>query len=352
MSVENLERETTDVALVAVPQGEDAFRLFTAKETAPADRILAMVRSKIDAFKAKLPDATTPSGRKEIASFAFKIAKSKTAIEEVGAALAKEAKDIPKRIDANRKHIKDTLDAWRDEVRQPVTDWENAEEARVNAIKDRLAAVQREIDDREERTAQYLKDTLADIADIDCDDEAAFGEYSGAAAELKAQAIEILTGRVAAAERREAEAAELARLRAESEARAKKDREEQIAREAAEKAKQEVLAAARAAEAAASQREAELKAAVAKAAEDKRLAEERAVKAAQEAKEQAERAIREKQEAEDRERQAREASTKHRAAINRAALQALVDGRIDEATAKNVIKLIASGKVPNVTISY
>lgn len=355
MSVETLERDTTDVALVPVPQGDDAYKLFTAKDTAGADRILAIVRAKIDAFKTNIPDATTASGRKEIASFAFKIAKSKTAIEEVGAAIAKDAKDIPKRIDANRKRFKDTLDAWRDEVRQPVTDWEAAEEDRINAIKSDLAELQGTIDDPDwpSRTAEVLGDRLKEIerdfADVS---EARFGEYAGAATELKAKAIEVLNGRVTAAEKREAEAAELERLRAEAAERERKDREAEIARNAAENAKREAEAKAEAERLAAQKREDDLKAAAAKAEEDKRLAEERAINAAREAKEAAEREAKARQEQEEVDRRKREADTAHKKRINRVAIEALVAVGVGEETAKTVIKMIATGKVPNVTISY
>lgn len=355
MTTDTIDRESTDIALVPVPEGQDAYALFTAKNTAEADRVLKLVRAKIDAFKSDMPSAETASGRKEIASFAFKIAKSKTAIEEVGAALAKEAKEIPKRIDANRKHIKDTLDAWRDEVRQPVTDWEKAEEERIDRIKDNLAELTGTIDDQMwmTRSSEILRERIDDIerdfADVS---EGRFGEYASAAAELKTKAIEVLRERIAVADKREAEAAELARLRAEAEERAKRDREDQIAREAAEKAKREAEEKAKAAEAAAAQREADLKAAVAKAAEDKRIAEERAVKAAQEAKEQAMREAKEREIALERERKAREADKAHRAAVNRTALDALTAGGIPEELGRTVITLIATGKVPSVVINY
>jgi hypothetical protein len=64
---------------------------------------------------------------------------------------------------------------------------------------------------------------------------------------------------------------------------------------------------------------------------------------------------REAQEKADREAaemRAREADQKHRAAVNRAALQALVDGGIAEDIGKAVIKLIIAKAVPAVSISY
>ena len=351
--IDTIERDET--ALITVPEGQDAYALFTAKSTTGADKLLGMVRAKVDAFKAELPDVNTASGRKQIASFAFKIAKSKTAIEEVGAELAKDAKELPKRIDANRKHIKDTLDAWRNEVRQPVTDWEKAEEARVNRIKGDLAELQHTIDDPDwiNRSSEGMRDRIgqieSDYADVS---EDRFGEYAGAADELKAKALAVLTERIAAAEKREAEAAELARLRAEAEERARKDREAEIAREAAEKAKREAEAKAEAERLAAQKREDDLKAAAAKAEQDRKDAEERAANAEREAREKAEREAKAKADAEEAERKRREQDRAHRAAINNAALAAFVENGLSEDVARQVVTLLASRAIPHVSILY
>jgi hypothetical protein len=352
MTTETIERDA-ETALIAVPHGEDAYALFTSKNSSAADKVLRLVRAKIDAFKSDLPSIETASGRKAIASFAHKIAKSKTAIEEVGKELAAEAKDIPRRIDANRKHIRDTLDAWRDEVRQPVTAWEAAEEDRINRIKSDLAEIEGTINDPEwmHRSSECLRDRLGELERQEIT-EAAFNEYTGAAEELKAKAITTLTERVSIAEKREAEAAELARLRADAEARAKKDREEQIAREAADKARRDAEAKAEAERMAAQKREADLKAAAEKSEQNRKDAEERAANAEKAAKERAEREAREAREREEAEQRRREANKAHKAKINRAAVAAFVSNGIDEETAKTVVKLIATGSVPFVSISY
>lgn len=69
-------------------------------------------------------------------------------------------------------------------------------------------------------------------------------------------------------------------------------------------------------------------------------------------------AKRAKQEAEHKiatealERSRREADREHRGSINRTAMTALVDGGVDEVTAKKVVTLIAAGSVPAVSIHY
>lgn len=341
----------TDTELVVVPEVKDALAIYSAKDAKGIEPLLSHVRGKIDAFMKSRPGVETAGGRDEIRSFAFKVAKAKTALEKVGKTLADEQKDIPKRIDATRRRINDTLDQWRDEVRKPLTDWEQAEEDRVNRIKASLAEFQGVIDDQQERSSEAIRDRLDEVK-REALTEQFYGDYIGAAVELRDKAVQALEVKLAATEKREAEAAELARLRAEDEARKRREREEQIAREAAERAKREAEIKAeqekRQAEAAA---KAEREAAERKILEA-RLATEAAEKRAADAearvrREAEEKAAREKAEAESRER-----DKKHRAAINNAALQAFVDGGISATAAKKAVELIASRAIPSVSISY
>lgn len=336
---------STDTQLVTIPKA-NALEIFTTPEM--VDPILARIRKQIDDFT---PDLSTASGRKAIASIAYKVAQSKTYLDGVGKQLADEQKEIPKRIDASRKRIRDTLDAWKDEVRKPLTDWETAENARVNKIKADLAELQGIIDDRTERSAETVRDRLVAVK-AEAITEERWNEYAGAAAELKDKAIAALETALAAAEKRDAEAAELARLRAESaerervEAAAKAEaqykenvRKAAEAAAAAEKAKAE--SAARAAQQEAERKEREHKAAL-------EAAERRALEAAAKAKAEVEEAARR----ELAEKAKREADREHRATINRAALSAFVENGLADAVAKQVVTLIAAGSIPAVSINY
>jgi colicin import membrane protein len=316
--------EILDRDLIALPLPQDALTVFTTDGAIKP--YLARIREAIDAFEG---DASTEEGRKAIKSMAFKVAKAKTALEAEGKRLADEQKEIPKKIDATRKLIKDTLDAWRDEVRKPVDEYEAAEEARENAIKAKLAKLQAPLDDRDVHHSQYLRDWLGDIRAVETT-EAAFAHFAGAAAELKADAIAVLEMRIGEAEKHEAEQAELEALRAEKAERDKRDRE------AAIKAEGEREAAAKA--------DAAIKAAQAAAEDAERRAQEAAAKA--------QRDLDAKAAAEKAEAEKREANKKHRAKINNEALAALVAAGITEDVAKSVVMLIASKAVPHVSISY
>ena len=130
---EQAKTETTQAQLVVI-EPTTAVALFTEGEGVEA--MLADIRKQATSL---VPDLSTAKGRKEIASIAFSVAKTKTYLDGFGKELTDKYKEIPKRIDANRKLIRDTLDALKDEVRAPLTQYEAAEEARVAALQSRLA---------------------------------------------------------------------------------------------------------------------------------------------------------------------------------------------------------------------
>lgn len=63
---------------------------------------------------------------------AHKVARSKTYIDNAGKDLVAELKALPKQIDESRRVVRERLDALKDEVRRPLTEWE-AEQDRIKA---------------------------------------------------------------------------------------------------------------------------------------------------------------------------------------------------------------------------
>ena len=108
--------ETISASVVFVPGG--------------VDTILGKIEAEVRATKT---DISTASGRQAVASLAYKVARSKTALDEMGKELVSELKAKTGAIDAERRTIRDRLDALKDEVRRPLTDWENADKARIEA---------------------------------------------------------------------------------------------------------------------------------------------------------------------------------------------------------------------------
>ena len=105
------------------------------------------VMNGLDAFIAKIreevanapKDISTEAGRKEIASLAYKIAKSKTALVKLGKESVDEYQKIIKSVTAERNRGEAALQEIQDNVRKPLTDWENADKARIKAHEDAIA---------------------------------------------------------------------------------------------------------------------------------------------------------------------------------------------------------------------
>lgn len=274
------------------------------------DAILEKIRRQARALDA---DISTPAGRKAIASLAYKVARSKSLLDQMGKELGLANYNAWKAITAERARIETELDALRDDVRKPLTAWEDAEKARVAGHERALAALSEAPGFYDaENSTDDLRARLNHLENLPARDWQEFAKRAG-----DAVASEIAETKVAlaAAEQREAEAAEAERLAREKAEQAQREHEERIAAEAAERAKREAeaKAAAAAAEAAEKARlereaiEAEKRAAEARArkAEEDRIAAEARAKADAEAaelraQEERDRIDRERQEAEAR----------------------------------------------------
>ncbi|ENC6660112.1 hypothetical protein ABKY47_004650 [Aeromonas hydrophila] len=341
-----------------------AVTLFT--EGDGIDAMLADIRKQAASL---VPDITTVKGRKEIASVAYAVAKTKTYLDGLGKDLTAKYKEIPARIDANRKVIRDTLDALKDEVRAPLTQYEAAESARVEALKARLTR----LDDLGfsasiEIASADLQVMLQEIEQNALDDS--WQELLPQATVAKELAAKRLGETLAARQKYEAEQAELEQLRQKQAEQDRIDRERLIAEQAAEQARREEENRQRLEREAAQHREQEAQR-QAQAAREREEQARRDAEAAEVARQQAEaNAARQAEEAATRaaeqERQRieheqrlkaeedanRAADRAHRGRINSAILMDLMGLGIEEEKAINLIKHIASNKIANLTINY
>ena len=186
-----------------------------------ARKILDAIRNEVSG---EVPDVTTKKGRDRIASLAYKVAKSKTALDSAGKSLADQLNAQLKPINSERKIIRDELDKLKDEVRKPLTDYENAETERVSSIKTRIqwfADICIIDGDDIGISSSRLSERLASVSLVDIDDS--FQEFKSDAVLAKNSATEFLTLTIARTEKLEAEKAELERLRKESEEREKQN---------------------------------------------------------------------------------------------------------------------------------
>lgn len=360
---EQAKTETTQAQLVVI-EPTSAVALFTEGEGVEA--MLADIRKQATSL---VPDLSTAKGRKEIASIAFSVAKTKTYLDGFGKELTDKYKEIPKRIDANRKLIRDTLDALKDEVRAPLTQYEAAEEARVAALQSRLARLN-ELGSYAsiEIAAADLQVMLNEVEQNALDDT--WQELLPQATVAKELAAKRLGEALAARQKYEAEQAELEQLRQKQAEQDRIDRERLIAEQAAEQARREEENRQRLEREAAQHREqeAQRQAQVAQqAAEQARrdseaaeLARQQAeANAARQAEEAAARAaeqerqrIADEQRLKDEEDARRMADRAHQGRINSAILMDLIGMGIEEDKAVTLIKHIANNKIAHLTINY
>ena len=92
------------------------------------DELLEKIRVEAISF---VPDTSTAKGRKEVASMAMKVTKCKPYLDGKGKDIVDELKKQPKLIDAKRKQMRDFLDDLKNNVRDPLTRWEEHEAARI-----------------------------------------------------------------------------------------------------------------------------------------------------------------------------------------------------------------------------
>ena len=323
------------------------------------EQFYAHIKAEIAASE---PDVSTDAGRKKIKSLAYKITRSKTAIDEAGKSLTEEWRKLTNQVNAQRKRVREDLEALAAEARQPVTEWEEAEQRRVENVAGFFEEIRAYRILEHGESSESIKRHLEGIEGMAVDPSIMMDRTGEAENALQA-ARDYLAEALAAAEKAEADARELERLRAENEARVKAERE------AAEKAERERIAkeAAERAEAEAKRREEE--AAERARAEEKRLAEEALAKAEREKQEAIQKAEAEKQdlireqerkeaehkaalEREAAEQAKREANKKHRAKLTSAAESAIRDLGIDAAIATQVVAAIIDGKIPNVEMRF
>ncbi|EKN3891633.1 cell envelope biogenesis protein TolA [Yersinia enterocolitica] len=343
--------EATGLSIVI--EAKNALAVFTQPDH--IESILQQVEKEVNSF---VPDVSTKKGRDAIASLGLKVAKTKTYLDGLGKDLVTEYKEVPKKIDASRKTVRDRLDALKEKVLLPKLEFE-AEQERIKLEAERIAAEEaysamwQEAHDMDARFTVERAEKLAEEVELAHEMALLMNDAFDRDAKAKADEVE--------------------RLR--------KAHEEFIAQQAAEKAKREVEEKAKRDIEAAEQRERDAKLAQERA---EQAAKDAAAKAERDAKEQSDRAEREKQDAiaaeklkaqQEAERVQREAKQKedarlaeekrvadenakraadveHRRTINRQAVADLIANGLPEDCAQKCVAAIAKNLISSVRITY
>ena len=333
----------SEIMDLVVIEKKNAMAVFTNN-----DQLDPLIEAIEKEARSLVPDVTTKKGRDAIASMAHKVARSKTYIDNAGKDLVAELKALPKKIDESRRIARERLDALKDEVRRPLTEWEaeqdriKAEEA-MNALHAEALAMNEEFD--RQLAARIESDhemalLMNDAFDREQAEKKAEAERQRLAREeeIKRQAEEKAKREAEEKHRAELEAS----ARREAEGRAAKERAERERIEAQQRAERDRIAAEQKAEA---DKQAAIEA-------ERRKAQEEADRIRREAeqREQA-RLAEEKRKADEQAR--READVKHRKAVGTEIVKSLLaKTSLTRDQAIEVLLAIKDGNIPHTGINY
>jgi colicin import membrane protein len=299
--------------------------------------------SKIEAeVSAEVFSLDTAEGRERIKSVAYKVARSKTALDDMGKELVADIKKQSGAIDAERRVIRERLDALKDRVRGPLTAWEDAEAARVDGHERELVWLVESDRFATTPTAAMIRAQADDVSSLSHRDWQEFKER-GDAAVIDAHAK--LSALLLAAEQAERDAAELAELRKLKAEREEADRIEAQAKAQAERAAQDAEAFAASERIRAEQQAKRDQERAEQAQRDQEAAAARAIE------QERQRVAAEKAREETAERK-RQENGRHRAKVHKAAMDALVAAGLSGPEANDLIGMIADGRIPHVRIEY
>lgn len=191
--------------------------------------------------KSRVIDISTEDGEKELASLGYKIARSKTYLDDAGKKIVEEAKKQVKEVDELRKFARDSLDELKAEIVRPLTEKKERERQRIES----LEAAMKRIDEvpNDVWSLEDLENAKKKLKELGSED---FAEFAGKAkskvlaAELQLEALEARFKKQAEELAEQKKLEEQKRLEREEEIRRKAQEEaEQKAQKAIEQAKLE-----------------------------------------------------------------------------------------------------------------
>lgn len=220
----------TETMELAVVDAKNAIQIFTG---GGLNAVLDGIEAKVRAISL---DPSTATGREEIRSVAYKVVRTKTALDAEGKKLTEGWRDATKKVNEERKKSSERLDALAEEIRKPLTDFETKEAKRVAGHESALGeitGIHSLVAADPAMIVEELDRALTDIARLHPDRD--WEEFSSRASSAKKDAAQYILERIDARKKQDAEAAELARLRKEEAERIQREYDERLRVEAAEK---------------------------------------------------------------------------------------------------------------------
>ena len=326
-----------------------------------------------------IPDVTTTEGYEKSKRVSLDIGKLKTALENKRKDKKAYFLEGGRQVDSQAKAIAEQLDQIQSPHLLAYKELDNLkkerEARRKQDLEDRVSSMRLLAESLAECSSDEIKRAMEDVNKEECLDFYEFTEHALKARNFARSSLAALYSKKLQEEK---DAAELVKLKAEQAEREQKERDERIAREASEKAEREkaeaiereqaaIAAQARAeqdaieakarAEEQAKQAESNRIAAEAKAQQDAIEAQARADENARIAAENARLAEVERQrqqaESERLAKEAKEADTENKRRVHNEIMADLIYAlKIDEQTAKAIVKVIAQRKISHLNINY
>lgn len=310
------------------------------------DKILAMIQKEVDQHQ---PDVSTEKGRKAIASLSRKVSTSMARLEDYGKNLSMNIKRQATDIDSERKRMKEFLTALRDKARKPLTDYEEAVAARVEAHEQALRDVAELGNVPFDATVADIQGRIAKLDEYALRNWEEFSERFGMANDSASMKLNRF---LAEKQQQEEQSVAFAKMenerilrefaeREERQAREQAERDERIAREATERAERAAQEQVAQSEARARQAEAQRVEAEERAARDQEAAVEAERKRAEAARL-----------AEEAATKAREENKAHRESVDAGIIKALLTFGVPAGKARDIKDAMAKGEIPNVKVLY
>lgn len=179
------------------------------------EELYALIRKEI---AAQTPDLTTQAGRDRVKSFAYKITRTRTALDAAGKAATADMRKAIEEVNALRNAATTALQALEAEARRPLTEWEEAEEAKAQKRREILDDITQAITwanrPNPPISADECRELIERVRELAIDPDLWAGDADMLTAR-QAEAVGILEAKLEAADLRdrlakaEAEAAEL-----------------------------------------------------------------------------------------------------------------------------------------------
>ncbi len=132
------ESTKSEQSVATIDVGADELKSVVTFDRAVVDEYL---KKLLERELSVVGDISTESGRKELASRAYKIAQQKNEIKRAADALKEDHQKVIKEINKESGRIWDEMESIQHKVRKPLTDWENKEKERVKVLEARLSTL-------------------------------------------------------------------------------------------------------------------------------------------------------------------------------------------------------------------